>query len=174
MRLPRNVILTGFMGSGKTTVGRRLAARLRWRFVDLDRLVERRAGMPVTEVFRRRGERVFRRIEHRAVRSLARCRRCVIAAGGGVLTYAPNRPLLKAAGLRVWLQVPVAVIARRVRGSSRPLLASARGNPAALRRLIGRLLRTRQPAYASADLTIPAGRGTPSAVADVVLRRLRA
>src|SRR5688572_17904314 len=134
MSIPRNVILTGFMGSGKTTVGRRLAARLGWRFADLDRMIERRAGLPVGEIFRRRGERAFRRLEHRVIRSLARRRGWVIAAGGGAPTYAPNRPWLKAAGLRLWMRVPVDTLARRLRnGGRRPLLASAGGKRAALR-----------------------------------------
>src|SRR5262245_57732530 len=112
MPLPRNIILTGFMGSGKSTVGRRLAARLGWRFADLDRLVERRAGLPVAEIFRRRGERAFRRLEHRVIRSLRRKRGWVVAAGGGAPVYRPSRAALRAAGLRVWMRAPVGVLAR--------------------------------------------------------------
>ena len=169
-----NIILTGFMGSGKTTVGRRLAARLGWRFADLDRLVERGAGTSVGEIFRRRGEVAFRRLEHRAIRSLARRRSTVVAAGGGAPAYPPNRRWLRAAGLRVWMRVPVATLARRLtHGGGRPLLAAAGSDPAALRRLIGRLLRLRRASYATADVTVEAGRGSPGAVAGRILRAVR-
>src|SRR5262245_31769003 len=103
-RMPRNVILTGFMASGKTTVGRVLARMLGWRFTDLDRVVERRAGRSIPALFRRRGEQAFRRLEHEAIRGLRRRRGWVVAAGGGAPVVPRNRPWLRRAGRVVWLR----------------------------------------------------------------------
>lgn len=151
------IILIGFMGSGKTTVGRALARRLGWRFLDLDRALSASAGMSVPAVFRTLGERRFRRLEHRVIRSLAGRRRLVVGAGGGAPAYPPNRPWLRRAGLLVHLDVPAATLARRLgRGAGRPLLAPAGGHPARLLALIARLLRRRRAAYAASDLTVRA------------------
>jgi len=159
------IILIGFMGSGKTTVGRALARRLRWRFLDLDRALAARAGMSVPAVFRTLGERRFRRLEHRLIRSLTGRRRLVVAAGGGAPAFAPNRPWLRRAGLLIHLAVPVRILVRRLgAGTGRPLLAPAGGHPGRLAVLIARLLRKRRSAYAACDLTVRAT-AAPSRVA---------
>jgi len=174
MRDRRNIILTGFMGSGKTTVGRLLARRLGWRFTDLDRSIERRAGASVAAVFRDRGEAAFRDLEHRALRDLERTSRRVVAVGGGAPVFPRNRRWLRAAGLVVYLKVSPAELARRLgRARGRPLLASARGSRSALLALVRRLLRRRESAYALADLTVRAGAPSPARVAAAIARRMR-
>ncbi len=165
-RLARNIILTGFMGSGKTVVGRELARILGWRFTDLDRMIAVRAGMGVAEIFKRRGEPAFRRMEHQSLRALGGMRRYVVAAGGGTPVFPRNRPLLRKAGLVVYLRAGVPILVRRLaRSRGRPLLAPARGDRAALRRLIAGLLRKREPAYRTAGVTVNAGAGSPARVA---------
>ncbi len=107
---PPIVVLTGFMGSGKTTTGRALAEMLRWEFVDLDEWIERDQGTSIRELFQRCGEAEFREIEHRALeRVLKQCSRpTVLALGGGTFAQAPNYVVLKRAGLRtVFLEVSV-------------------------------------------------------------------
>jgi len=169
---PRNIILTGFMGSGKTTVGRELARRLGWRFVDLDHEIERRARMSVAGLFKRRGEPAFRELEHSAIRGLYRRCRCVVAVGGGAPVFPRNRRWLMRAGLVVWLRVPVSELVRRLaRGGRRPLLAAARGSSPALARLVRALLRRRAPAYSRAALTV-SGLGSPERVAALIGRRV--
>ncbi|MEK7474531.1 MAG: shikimate kinase [Candidatus Coatesbacteria bacterium] len=169
--LPRNVILTGFMGSGKTTVGRVLARRIGWRFLDLDREVERRAGMSVAAIFRRRGEEAFRAAEYAAIRGLCRRRCRVVAVGGGAPVSARNRAWLRRAGLVVWLRVPAAELVRRLRpGASRPLLAPAHGDCRALARLVKGLLRRRTAAYSRAAVAV-SGSGSSARVAARVAAR---
>src|SRR5262245_15013490 len=110
-----NLVLIGFMGSGKTTVGRALAAITGRRFVDLDRLVVRRAGATVARLFRERGERAFRRLEAAAVRALHGRGGLVIAAGGGAPVWPETRRALRRAGVVIWLRVPAAELVRRLR-----------------------------------------------------------
>ncbi len=93
--LPHRVVLTGFMGAGKSTVGRLLAQRLGWRFIDVDREIEDRAGMPVQEIFARLGEFVFRRMETAAIAHALGERSAVIALGGGAPEVLANRLLLE-------------------------------------------------------------------------------
>jgi len=169
-----NIILTGFMGSGKTVVGRALARKLGWRFVDLDRLVANKAGKSVRRIFQEKGEAAFRKMERQAIRGLASFNRHVVATGGGAPVFPGNRRLFRKAGIVVYLSAPAVVLARRLaRVTDRPLLASARGHPAALRALIGRMLRKRAGAYATADLAVNAGIGRPPAVAKRVMAGLR-
>ena len=93
--LPQRVVLTGFMGAGKSTVGRLLAQQLGWRFIDVDREIEERAGMPVEEIFARLGEFVFRRMETAAIAHTLGERFAVIALGGGAPEVLANRLLLE-------------------------------------------------------------------------------
>lgn len=161
------------MGCGKSTVGRILARRLKWKFIDLDEFVERRERLSVAELFEVRGEEGFRRAERRAIRALARRRRSVIAVGGGAPTRAGNRALLKRMGYMVYIRVTPELLARRLarEGGDRPLLRSAGGNPRRLRKLVKAMLRKREPYYRQADACVCGGNRAPGALAGMVLRR---
>ncbi|MCC5953063.1 MAG: shikimate kinase [Acidimicrobiia bacterium] len=131
------LVLVGMMGSGKSSVGRRLAERCDRPFVDLDELVEERLGATVAEVFDRHGEATFRAAERQALADvLADGRNAVVATGGGVVTDATNRALLEREGLAVWLRAQVPTLVARLDGdpADRPLLRpdpTAGGNGAA-------------------------------------------
>ena len=160
-----NITLTGFMGTGKTVVGSRLAKRLGWRFVDLDTLIEASAKKPVARIFAEHGEVVFRRMEKRAIHRVARGDQQVIATGGGAFVDPENRRILRALGPVMCLTAQPKVILQRVSPtvSSRPLLAG--GPPLAQ---IQRLLHQRAVAYAKADFTID----TSALSVDEVVERL--
>jgi shikimate kinase len=144
------VILTGFMATGKTEVGRRLARRLGRPFVDIDGLVETAAGRTVADIFAAEGEARFRELERTAVAEACRVPDAVVATGGGTLLDAENRRRLAAAGPIVCLSAPVAEILRRVGDpKSRPLIANGRADGDRLAR-IQRLLAERAPIYALA------------------------
>ena len=147
-----NIVLTGFMGTGKTAVGKRLAKRLGWKFVDIDELIETGAKMPIAKLFSERGEVVFRRLERRHISRVVHGRHQVIATGGGAFVNPKNRSLLRASGMAICLTARPAVILQRVSRKIKmlPMLAGA-GTPL-LR--IRTLLAQRAPAYAQADLTI--------------------
>lgn len=150
-----NITLTGFMGTGKTVVGRRLAKQLGWAFVNLDALIETAAKKPVTKIFAEHSEAVFRRLETRAIRRAVRGDQQVIATGGGAFVNPQNRRLLRSGGPVICLTAHPKVILQRVTPTlaSRPMLAG--GQP--LTR-IGQLLAQRASAYAKADLTIDTSR----------------
>ena len=162
----RRVVLVGFMGSGKTSVGRELAALLGWSFVDLDRSIEQRTGRAIAEIFRDSGEPAFREAEREAAREAARGDGRVIAAGGGAFAEPQTRELLRSGSLTVYLECDLETILRRVPlDGSRPLA----GN----RETMQRLLLARSSSYRSADLTVDATRGTPSELATEIARALR-
>lgn len=143
---PENIVLVGFMGSGKSTVGRMLARHLRFRFLDTDKLVEERAQMKIPEIFANHGEADFRKRETEALASLSEIRRHILATGGGIVTVPENIPLLRSLGMVVLLKADPDEIYRRVsRNSGRPLLQVE--DP---RRRVLDLMATRQPQYESA------------------------
>ena len=147
-----NIVLTGFMGTGKTAAGKRLAKRLGWRFVDVDQLIESSAKMPIAKLFSERGEPVFRRLERRVIHRVARGQQQVIATGGGAFTDPQNRSRLRMTGPVICLTArPQAILDRVGRKLvARPLLAGA-ANPLSR---IKTLLHQRAGAYAQADMTI--------------------
>lgn len=157
-RGPQRIVLVGFMGSGKSTVGAALARHLGWGFRDLDRWIEQRHGLTVAEIFRRHGEAFFREEERRAARAAARLRRHVVAAGGGAFAEDATREILQAGSLTVWLRCGEGALWRRLpRDGSRPLAAD-RGR---MRRLLGE----REPSYRLADLAVDSSRAAPDEVA---------
>lgn len=146
-----NITLVGFMGTGKSSVGRRLAKRLGWQFVDVDTVIESAAGKPVPKIFAEHGEAVFRRLEKRAIRRAIRQDNHVIATGGGAFLNPENRRMLRAVGPVICLSASPNAVLERVRPTlaRRPLLSH--GSPAAR---IQELLQQRGPVYAKADATI--------------------
>jgi len=147
-----NIILTGFMGTGKTVVGKRLAKRLGWRFVDVDQLIEANTHMPVARIFSERGEAVFRRLERRLILRAVHDRHQVIATGGGAVLDPQNRARLRVSGPVICLTAKPRTILARVghKLEARPLL---HGSATPLER-IRTLLNQRAKAYAQADVTL--------------------
>jgi shikimate kinase len=147
----RSVVLVGMMGAGKSTIGRRLAARLRRPFVDADAEIElAHAGMTIPEIFASYGEPYFRDGEARVIARLLDSGPAVIATGGGAFMREDTRNRISGKAVSIWLKADADIIMRRVkRRADRPLLQTA--DPAAT---IGRLLEEREPIYRHADLTI--------------------
>jgi shikimate kinase len=167
---PRRVVLVGFMGSGKSSVGKLLARRLGYRFLDLDRQIEQRAGRTVADLFREEGEQAFRTREREEARALLGLDRTVVAAGGGAFAHPDTRALLREGALTVWLRCDPDTLEARIRpDGSRPLA----GNRAIMRALLAE----REPSYREADVTVDGSSGTPREVADrifgLVEERLR-
>jgi shikimate kinase len=155
------------MGSGKTTVGRRLAARWSVPFLDSDEQVEARTGRTVADIFRTDGEPAFRRLEAEALAAALRAEPAgVIAAAGGVVLDAGNRALLASSGTVVWLRADAAVLLARIGAAGddhRPLLDD---DPATV---LDRMARDRTELYAEvADLVIDVDHRTPTQVAGMV------
>lgn len=147
-----NIVLTGFMGTGKTTIGKRLAKRLGWRFVDVDQLIEDGAKMPIARIFQQRSEAVFRRLERRYISRVIHGEKQVIATGGGAFIDPENRTRLRASGPVVCLTANPKAILSRVGSKlrTRPVLHGAASPLSRIRTLLGQ----REKAYAKADLTI--------------------
>jgi len=144
------IFLVGFMGAGKTTVGRALALHLEYAFFDLDELIAARMGKSVQEIFAELGEAEFRSFESEAIQSCRDMVRSVIALGGGAYVQEENRTLLRAIGKTVWLDCPLEVCLTRISGDkSRPLLGDSDEMKA--------LLAQRRAAYAQADYAVGAG-----------------
>jgi len=146
----RNIALIGFMGTGKTSVGHLVARRLHFEFLDTDHLIERRAGMTISEIFARQGEARFREIEREVVDALVERERCVIATGGGVGATPELLDSLKRHALVVCLWASPERIWQRVsRQAHRPLLHVP--DP---QQRIRELLAQRQPVYRQADVLL--------------------
>jgi len=158
------------MGVGKSTVGRRLAQRVRLPFADADAEIEAAAGMTIAEIFTTMGEAEFRAGEARVIRRLLEGPPIVLATGGGAMMNADTRDLLKAHADTVWMRAELDVIAERVgRRDTRPLL---RGRDP-LEALSG-LAEVRYPVYATADVTVDVGLGSHAQAVEAIHRSLRA
>jgi len=158
------IFLAGFMGAGKTAAGRALAGLLAYSFLDLDALIEERAGKSVREIFTQLGEQEFRRLEGEAIRSLDELKFSVVALGGGAYQSEPNRAALRTIGVTVWLDCPFEVCFERIKGgSSRPLLAGE----SELRELFD----SRRAAYSAADYVVETGSLPPEKVAAQIIEK---
>jgi shikimate kinase len=167
---PERVILIGYRGSGKTTVGRLLADRLGWEFADADDHVEAAAGRSVAEIFASEGEAGFRQREAAALAELCRRPRLVLATGGGAVLRPANRELLRAAGFVVWLHASPEAAWKRLQGD--PTTAARRPNLTALGGVeeVRALVAAREPLYRqTAHLAVDADAPSPEAVAAAIL-----
>ena len=146
----RSIVLVGLMGAGKSTVGRRLAARLGLSFTDADHEIETAAGMSIPEIFAAHGEAYFRDGERRVIARLLQDGPAVLATGGGAYMNPETRARIANAGVSLWLRADFDVLMRRVRKrQNRPLLQNP--DPEGTMR---RLIETRHPVYALADVTV--------------------
>jgi shikimate kinase len=166
----RNVVLIGFMGTGKSSVGRELARRWGFRFLDTDSIIRHQYGKSIPEIFSVFGEPFFRDQEFATLTKLLQCHRSVIATGGGIVIQPRNVALLSELGFTIWLKADQTTILERVsRNRNRPLLQTA--DPEGT---IARLLAERAPLYGSAaDLVIDSAGLTHHEVAERVITGLK-
>ena len=164
----RPIVLVGMMGAGKTTVGRRLAARLGRHFVDSDEEVEKAAGMSIEDIFATRGEADFRAGEVRVIARLLKEPDVVIGTGGGAFMNPETRASVKSSAISVWIKADFELLFARVqRRSNRPLLRTA--NP---RQTLQDLIDKRYPTYAEADVTVISSDVPQDTVAGEVIEAL--
>jgi len=146
----RNIVLCGFMATGKSSVGKRLAELLKRDFVDIDAQIEAEAGMSIAQIFASRGEPAFRAMEAQMVRRVAQLSGCVVAAGGGAIVNETNLMELKRTGIIVTLTAdPDTILARVGSAEDRPLLSGENK-----RERIRELMERRWEAYCKADIMV--------------------
>ena len=170
--LKRTIALVGMMGAGKTSVGRRLAARLGVSFRDADHEIEQAAGCTISDIFERYGEPAFRDGERRVIARLLSEVPHVLAVGGGAYIDGETRGHMKDQALTIWIKAPAEVLAARVaRRDNRPLLRVA--NPGERLERIKRMLADREPIYSQADLIISSEDGPHSQAVEHVVSVLK-
>jgi shikimate kinase len=156
------VYLVGFMGAGKTTVGRALAARLGWQAVDIDEIVEQRERATVSDIFARHGEPYFRAVERAVLLEQIAPRHLVVATGGGTFADVQNRAAINRDGVSIWLDVPIERLVARIPADGRRPLAADRAS-------FERLYHQRRAAYDQAHLRIEAGRASVDALVEQLI-----
>ena len=165
----KNIVLTGFMGTGKTSTGRVLARKLGTRFIDTDTLIEKEAGIQIWEIFEKFGEAHFRGLERQIVKKVTEEEGIVIAVGGGAIVNPANLADLKRHGIVVSLTASLDVILSRVeRNLDRPLL-KVEDKLGKIKELIA----VRAPFYEKADITVDTDCKNPEQVADEILEAVR-
>ena len=158
----RSVVLVGMMGAGKSSVGRRLGARLGIPFVDADTEIETAAGMSISEIFAQHGESYFRAGEARVIARLLAHGPQVVATGGGSVMDTNTRALIRAKGISIWLKADLDVLLKRTRRrNDRPLVDKIKD-----------LLPVREPLYAEADITIQSRDEPHEMIVDEVIAAL--
>lgn len=164
-----NIVLTGFMGTGKTTVGRRVAEILKLKFVDLDSHIEQLEGHPVSEIFAKSGEAAFRKIEAAGVEELSRRDEQVISVGGGAILNPINRENLQRHGLLVCLRAKTGTVLERLKDDlTRPLLVGEDREEK-----VDQLLKERQAIYDLCPIQIVTDSKTISQVAEEIIQATR-
>ena len=165
----RSVVLVGMMGSGKSSIGRRLATRLAIPFVDADTEIEAAAGMTIPEIFERHGEPYFRAGEARVIARLLDHGPQVLATGGGAFMNSDTRIAISAKAISVWLKAELDVLMKRIkRRNDRPMLKT--DDPAAT---LSALVATRYPVYAEADLTVLSREVPHDTIVDEIVAAVR-
>ncbi len=168
----KNIVLIGYRGTGKSTVGRLLAARIGYGFVSTDELIKECAAQSITDFVAAHGWEAFRDLESRVVEECAKGSGAVIDTGGGVVLRPENVTALRAHGLVVWLTADPAAIAERIQdGDDRPALTEGR----TFLEEIAEIVNARKPLYeCAADCTVATDGQPPEAIASLILERLRA
>jgi shikimate kinase len=165
----KNIILVGFMGTGKTAVGKALAKRLGLRFVDMDDIIEEREGMKISEIFEKKGEKYFRHSESKVARDIALQTGLVVAVGGGAVIDDENVRNLKSNGVMFCLvAAPETIFARTKGHTHRPLL-----NVSDPKEKIAKLMAKRAEYYARADYRIDTGNLSVEGVADKIMELIK-
>jgi shikimate kinase len=166
----RPLVLIGLMGAGKSTIGRRLAKDIGWRFIDSDEEIESAAGCSISDIFAIHGEPIFRDLEKRVIARLLSEEPLVLATGGGAWMQSPVREIIKEKATSVWLRAELDVLTDRVsRRSHRPLLET--GDK---REILEKLMNDRYPVYAEADVVVDSSEGPHDTVVDRVVAALNA
>ncbi len=170
-KLKGNLFLTGFMGTGKTSLGKLLANRLGRNFIDLDKKIELDSGMKISEIFSKHGESYFRELEKKAVREVCEKKNLVVATGGGTTCDQENIQQLKSAGVIVCLTSdPQEIFLRTERKGERPMLDKSDGDRL---ETIKKLLAERKNFYAQADYTIDTTDWSPLQIMNDICSRFR-
>jgi shikimate kinase len=148
------IFLIGFMGSGKTTVGKKLASRLRYLFMDMDSIIEEESGMPVSRIFDEKGEDEFRRMENELILRIIQLEDVVISTGGGVPCFYNNMELINKYGISIYLKMKPEDLLKRLQGSKyeRPLIRDL--SPKELDQYISEKLKEREPHYLKSKYVI--------------------
>jgi len=162
----KNIYLVGFMGTGKTAVGRELAKKKKWLFVDLDELIELKEKRNIADIFAQKGEPYFRRLEKQALKEVAKEKKFVVACGGGIVIDKDNIKVMQETGIVICLATEPEVILKRTSAQARrPLL-----NVSEPKKQIELLLKLRAPYYAQADKTIDTSRISVKEVVDKIIK----
>jgi len=159
------IYLVGFMGSGKSTIARALATRLRWRAEDIDDLIERRERHTIAEIFAKQGEPYFRSVEREMLKLVQPLRHVIVATGGGTFADPDNRAAINFDGVSVWIDVPLPDLLHRIPLDGRRPLAATRAD-------LERLYAARSDAYRLAHLRVTASRAPVAAVVERILEAL--
>ena len=166
----RSLVLVGLMGAGKSTVGRRLAQRLKLPFIDADSAIEEAAGMKIPEIFAKHGEPYFREGERRVIARILEEGQQVLATGGGAFMNETTRENIRKTAISIWLRAELPVLMERVSmRSNRPLLKT--DNPEAV---MARLMEERYPIYSLADITVESRDVSHTIMVNEVIRALAA
>ncbi len=162
-----NLYLVGFMGSGKSSVGRRLAELLGWIFLDLDEEIEKREGKPIPKIFRLWGEEQFRSLERQELGRASQGSRTVVAVGGGAFCSVENQEIITRTGISIWLDTPIELLFARCSAcpALRPLFAGMDE--------MTKLLERRLPSYAEAQVRVPVGSLSIDELAHRILAEIR-
>ncbi|MEM9420997.1 MAG: shikimate kinase [Pseudomonadota bacterium] len=170
VKLTRPIVLVGLMGAGKTTVGRRLADRLRVDFYDADEEIEASAHMRISDIFEAYGEPAFRDGERKVIERLLDGPPHILATGGGAFMNEQTRALVKERATSLWIKADLDLLVKRTsRRNHRPLLRT--GDP---RQILSKLLKERAPVYAKADLAVESVEGPHHKTVDKIIRALQA
>ena len=164
-----NIVLTGFMGVGKTTIGRKLSLRLGYFFIDTDEYIENEQGCSIRDIFQYAGESCFRDLETCLLKKLQHIQNTVLSTGGGIILRAENRKLLRELGKVVYLQISAEILSKRLRqDQSRPLLKTEEYP----QQKIHSMLLERSPLYEQADVAVQTINGHPNQIVTRIIEVL--